>query len=313
MAGLVLGTFWTADAPRILDPVLAQELLLWLLAAVAVAGFAVVRLEYSEPTTVSERRFRGIYRGLDAALATSRTVRFAPFGPGRAYWALTGVRRDHLSHLRSPLWGYLAAVGPFSVSFSLFWAAVPAYLTEVGLATGAVFILFLASNVGATACFGRVGAVSLRIGATGAQTGALVARAVLFPLVAVVGGWSVGLRTPLLVVVFLAVGATWAVVGVTAYRPGHSTGGPRGPRRGARPLHRADGRRHRAGKRHRRRARRPGRLRRHLPRRRCRRPRRRRGRGRTGAGCPGAGHPSGTVDGNITFLFDNCIYRGENI
>jgi MFS family permease len=135
---------------------------------------------------------------------------------GRAYWALTGIRGRRVSRLRTPLWGYFASVALFAVGSALFWAPMPAYLTAAGLATGAVFVLFLLSNVGATACFGYVDAVSARLGATGAQTAALAARGIIFPLVAVVGGWTAGFRAPVLGALFLAVGVTWAVVAVTA-------------------------------------------------------------------------------------------------
>ena len=216
VAGLVVGAAWTAAAPSVLDPVFAQELLFGLLAATSAAGFLLVRLWYPDPASVSERRFRRVYRGLDVGPTVGRVVRWVPFGPGRAYWALTGLRPDHLRHLRTPLWRYLAAVGLFMVGSATFWAPMPAYLTAAGFATGPVFVLFLLSTVGSTVCFGRVDAVAARLGTTGAQIGALAVRAVLFPAVAVVGGWAVGVRAPLVGALFFGVGVTWAVVAVTA-------------------------------------------------------------------------------------------------
>ena len=216
VAGLLVGTVWTGAVPSVLDPVLAQQLLFWLLAAVAVAGFLVVRLRYPEPSTVSERRFREVYRTLGIGPTTGRVVRWVPIGPSRAYWALTGVRRDHLANLRTPLWRYFGSVALFAVGSAMFWAPMPAYLTAAGFAAGAVFVLFLLSNVGSTACFGHVDSVAARLGTTGAQTAALAVRVVLFPLVALVGGWTVGARGPVLGALFLGIGVTWAVIAVTA-------------------------------------------------------------------------------------------------
>jgi MFS family permease len=214
VAGLVVGTLWTVAAPRLFEPVFAQELLFWLLAVVAALGTAATRLWYPESVGISERRFRRIYRGLDIAPTTGRIIRSVPLGPGRAYWALTGVRRSHLGHLRTPLWRYLGAVACFSVGFAVFWAPMPAYLTAVEFSTGVVFVLFLLTNVGSTLCFGRVDGLTARVGATTAQVGALVVRAGFFPLVALVGGAAFGL--PALGVLFAAIGVTWAVIAVTA-------------------------------------------------------------------------------------------------
>lgn len=56
----------------------------------------------------------------------------------------------------------------------------------------------------------------MRLGTTGIQTGALAAGAIPFPVVAVLGGWTVGARAPLARTLLFAIGVTWAVVAVTA-------------------------------------------------------------------------------------------------
>lgn len=87
--------------------------------AVQIAGercgrrLPAVRLRDPDPTAVSERWFHRVYRGLDVSPTTGHVVGWVPFGPGSAYWALTSVRRDRLRRLRTPLYGYLAAVDLF--------------------------------------------------------------------------------------------------------------------------------------------------------------------------------------------------------
>jgi MFS family permease len=214
VVGLVVGTLWTVAAPRLFDSVFAQELLFWVLAGTATLGVMLTRLWYPEPVGISQRRFRHIYRGLDIGPTTGRIMRSVPIGSGRAYWALTSIRRSHLNHLKTPLWRYLGAVACFSVGFAVFWAPMPAYLTDIEFATGVVFVLFLLTNIGSTLCFSRVDSLTSRVGPSTAQVGALVARAVFFPLVALVGSTAFGL--PSLGVLFVAIGVTWAVIAVTA-------------------------------------------------------------------------------------------------
>lgn len=215
VGGLLLGTVWTGVATPVLGPVRAQTLLFRLLAAVAFAGLLVVRLEYPERPTVGPRRFRRWYRELGLSPVSARIVRAVPLGLGRTYWTLTGMRLDRSGPGR-PLAGYLAGVGLFATGFAVFWAPMPAYLTAVDLSTGAVFALFLLSSLGSAVCYDRVPPLSERLGSLEAQVGALGVRAVLFVGVALVGGWAAALRTPALAAAFFGIGATWAVVAVTA-------------------------------------------------------------------------------------------------
>lgn len=216
VCGLLVGTVWTAVEPLALGPRFSQVALFWLLAAIALAGLVVVRIHYPEPVSVPERRFRQFYRRIGVQPLTERVVRFAPIGPERAYWAIDAARAERIPDLGTPLWRYMAAVAVFSVGFAVFWAPMPAYLVGRELATGAVFALFLVSSVGSAVSYARVRGVSSRLGLVNTQTGALAVRGVLLPPVAVVGGLSTATRLPLLGALFAAIGATWAVVAVTA-------------------------------------------------------------------------------------------------
>lgn len=213
VGGLVVGTVWTAIVSTMLGPARAQEFLFVVLGAVAAVGFVIVRIWYPEPSDVSEGRFRSVYRRLDIGATTGRMMRSVPIGPGRAYWALTSVRRRHLSRLRTPIRSYFAAVGVFSLGFAVFWAPMPAYLADIGLETAIVFVLFLLANVGSAGSFNRIGAVSARFGSDRTQIAALGARVVLFPAVAIAGGTVLGF--PLLSALLVLIGITWAAIAIT--------------------------------------------------------------------------------------------------
>jgi MFS family permease len=218
VAGLVLGTGWTVLLPRVssLPSVASLRLLFALLAIVAAVGFGAVRLWYPDPTTIRDsvfrRRYRNIARG---TLGSGQFLRTVPFGPSRVYWSLVTLRPDRVRRLlETPLRRYLLATACFSTGFAVFWGPVPAFLTDRGLDTGTVFTLFLAGNLGSALTYARVARLTERLGGTTAQTGALLARVVLFPLVGVVG--ATALAAPAIAACFLAIGVTWAVIAVTS-------------------------------------------------------------------------------------------------
>lgn len=216
VGGLVAGTAWTAVAPRMgLDPVAAQRTLFPVLAGASAAGFLLVRVDYPEPPTLSEDRFRRIYRGLGrAGWGSGRYLRTVSYDPQRIYWGLRTLRTDRVGEaLDSPLRRYLLAAVCFSTGFAVFWGPMPAYLTGNGFASGTVFLLFLVANVGAAVTYTRVDDLSGRVGTGRAQGGALAARVILFPSVGLLGGLA--LAGPLLAVAFGLIGLTWAVIAVT--------------------------------------------------------------------------------------------------
>jgi predicted MFS family arabinose efflux permease len=90
---------------------------------------------------------------------------------------------------------------------------MPAFLTAGGLDTGTVFALFLAGNVGSASTYARVARLVERVGEPRAQTGALLARVVLFPAVGVVG--ATAFAAPGVALGFLLIGVTWGVIAVT--------------------------------------------------------------------------------------------------
>lgn len=216
VAGLVGGLAWTTVSPRLgIEPLLAQRLLFLVLAATAALGFLTVRVWYPEPVAVNARRFEQVYRRLGGAGANAgRLLRTVPYGPTRAYWALRSLRPERLREsLRRPIRRYLLAVTLYSVGFAVFWGPMPAFLREQGFADGTVFALFLAGTLGSALAYDRVGPLCRRVGNANAETGALAARVLLFPLVGAVGA-SVG--APVVGLLFAVIGVTWAIIGVVA-------------------------------------------------------------------------------------------------
>ena len=218
VGGLLLGSVWVPLATRITNPATARAWLFWLSAAAALAGALLAARWLPRETTVRPER-------LDARPAllalidrgAGRYVRTVPFATTRLYWALRSVAGGRPQRrLPGRLKAYLLAVGVFSVGFSVFWGPLPAYLSGY-YPDERVFWFFLASNVGSAAFFTRVGTWAATVGSRRLQTGALSARALLFPAVALVV-LVVGppIELPLLLVVFGAIGLTWAVIGVTA-------------------------------------------------------------------------------------------------
>jgi MFS family permease len=215
LVGLVGGLLWTLAAPRLgLQQLPAQRLLFLALAATAALALAVVRVWYPEQADVTTRRFAQVYRRLGAAGGNAgRLLRTVPYGPTRGYWALRTLRPGKLRDaLDRPLRRYLLAVTLFSAGFAVFWGPMPAFLRGRGFADGTVFALFLAGTLGSALAYDQVGALCRRAGTANAETGALAARVVLFPLVGVLGGV---VAAPVIGALFAAIGVTWAVIGVT--------------------------------------------------------------------------------------------------
>ncbi|WP_231736876.1 MFS transporter [Halobacterium sp. CBA1126] len=145
-----------------------------------------------------------------------RAARLAPFSGVRSFWALRRLHpRAFAGRLTPGLAGYLAAATLFFTGFAVFFGPLPAYLaTDLGLASGSVFALFLVSSAASAVAYERVGALAAARGPEAVQTAALAARVALFPSVAFASVLG-ALALPGLVVLFVAVGLTWAVVAVT--------------------------------------------------------------------------------------------------
>lgn len=218
VGGLALGAIWTPIGARLVGPVLAQRALFWLAALAAAVALALAVGWLPRETTVSADRLAGrtnVLARLDRG--AGRYVRTVPFATTRLYWGLRNVDLGRMrQRFSGALWAYLLAVAVFSAGFAAFWGPLPAFL-RAGYSDATVFWLFLAANLASAAFYGRAAGLSTRRGAGDLQGGALAARAVLFPLVGVVAlAAGPPVELPVLLVLFAAIGLTWAVIAVTA-------------------------------------------------------------------------------------------------
>lgn len=220
VAGLLAGAAWTSVAEVVLDPVIARQSFFWLCAGGgAVASILGARWLPRHPT-LEEERFLRVYRTFRRPrLGAGRYLKFVPYVPGRAYWGIRSFdARRAADRFSSALGAYLLAATLFSVGSAAFWAPMPAYLTGLGYTDGQVFALFVASSLGAALFYTRAGEWAVTGDLRTLQSRALGARAMLFPLVAVVGTVATTFDYHLVVIatLFVLVGVSWAVIAVTA-------------------------------------------------------------------------------------------------
>lgn len=231
-AGFVLGTVWTVGAGQVLPPALAQRSLFGVAAVVGVAS-ALLAARWLPRTGAVEAGPRRSDRVATLIARTNRAASDATFLFGRArfYWALRSLLARGPGALRTRLRVsrrlavYFLAASLFFTGFGTFWAPLPLYLTDAGLASGAVFGLYLVNNVGSTVLYATAGTLSGTRDVRLVQTGALGLRAACFLSfagLAVAGGRLLGVGGspglgPLVVVgaLLALVGASWAFVAVT--------------------------------------------------------------------------------------------------
>ncbi len=233
--GLVLGTVWPFVGGLFLPDAAVTRTLFWVLAACATGSVlgATRTLPAPDPEAhvTDDRRVRRVARLLARSRRGVRGAAFA-FSPNRLYWATSGLCLGRLrGRLDGPLATYFVAATLFFTGFAAFWAPLPLFLTEAEFGSAAVFGLYLVSSLASAVLYEVAGRLVARFDVRILQTGALTARGLLFPLVALVvglGGAALGLGTVALVLA--AVGVTWAVIAVvgTAIVTGLAAPGVRG-------------------------------------------------------------------------------------
>jgi len=217
--GLVLGTIWPLVGVRLVGTESATRALFWVLAACA--GVAVLGALRSLPDpgpadhVTNDRKLERVGRIVTASRRGIKGATFA-FAPNRLYWTTRGLDPRALSgRVDSALATYLAAAGLFFTGSAAFWAPLPLFLTDLGFDSGHVFGLYLVSSLASAVLYEGAGRVASRYDVRLLQSGALAARGLLFPAVALAAGLgALSLELGAVGLGLAAIGLTWAVIAV---------------------------------------------------------------------------------------------------
>ncbi|MCT9098290.1 MFS transporter [Haloarchaeobius sp. HME9146] len=217
--GLVLGTVWPFVGAQLVGATAVTRVLFWLLAACAAASVLGAARSLPRPTeedhVTSDREVRKVARLLSSSRRGIKGATFA-FSPNRLYWTMQSFHPQRLrGRLNPALVTYLAAAVFFFTGSAAFWAPLPLFFTELNFDSGQVFALYLASSLGSAVLYERAGQFAGKLDIRLLQSGALAARGLLFPAVALItgiGGVTYGLGVS--GVGLAAIGATWAFIAV---------------------------------------------------------------------------------------------------
>lgn len=218
--GLVLGAVWPVLGRPFLGPELATRGLFWLLAGcAAVAALLASRSLPAPPPgppVTTERAARRVARLLAASGRGGIRGATFVFAPNRLYWSSRDFHpRRLIDRLDPSMVTYLAAAVLFFTGFAAFWAPLPLFLTGAGFTAAQIFGLYLVSSLASAALYDRVGTLVGRTDVRLLQTGALAARGLLFPLVALGTGFGLlALELGVVAFVLVLIGGTWAVIAV---------------------------------------------------------------------------------------------------
>jgi len=215
--GLALGFLVIAGGSRFVTTLAAQRLFFLVCAASASAGLALgVRTLPSDPATAEVPSPGRLRRRLRTA--TRFNVRGAafPFTPGRIDVRRLRPRR-FADRFTPRLARYFLAVFLAFTGFGVFFAPLPAYLTDVGYSSTGIFALYLALNAAAAGFYGRAALLAARYNLATVQAGGLLARGLALPGIAVAGAVLGGLALAgTVAALFVVIGLAWAVIAVSA-------------------------------------------------------------------------------------------------
>lgn len=216
--GLALGFVIITVGGQVVEPITAQRIFFVSCAILAGIGFLLARrtLPPDLPTGDEPSRRRLQQAARRAARFNIRGAAF-PFTPTR-FDPRNLHHRQIIERFSPRLVTLFAAVFIVFTGFGIFFAPLPAYMTDGGFSAGDIFALYLILNVGAAVFFGRSAALAEQYNLVEVLTGGLLARGVLFPLVpiaiAILGGTMFGFG--IVSVFFFVIGTTWAIVAVMA-------------------------------------------------------------------------------------------------
>ncbi|WP_267643131.1 MFS transporter [Haloarchaeobius amylolyticus] len=217
--GLVLGTVWPLVATQLVGAEAVTRVLFWLLSACAALSVLGAARSLPNPApadhVTSDRKVRKVARLLSSSRRGVKGATFA-FSPNRLYWSTQAFHPRRLRGRVNPaLATYLLAAVLFFTGSAAFWAPLPLFFTELRFDSGQVFALYLASSLGSAVLYERAGSFAGKLDIRLLQSGALAARGVLFPTVALVTGiGTLTLGLGVAGVGLAAIGATWAFIAV---------------------------------------------------------------------------------------------------
>lgn len=216
--GLALGFIVIAIGTQVASTLTAQRAFFFACAASAGVGFVrAFQTLPPDPKPGEEPAPRRLRRRVrDAARFNIRGAAF-PFTPSR-FDPRDLHPRTFVDRFTPKLASYFLAVFIVFTGFGVFFAPLPAYLSDAGSTSSEIFGLYLVLNVGAAVYFGRVASLVSNYDLFPVHIGGLLARSFALPAVAVVGVVAGGtlLGQGVTGMVFVLIGLTWAVIAVTA-------------------------------------------------------------------------------------------------
>ena len=215
VSGLALGAVWSRVAAGLPDAGL-QELFYLLAALDLIAALLALRWIRERPVHLQKRGFPGVI--VVAGNMLVERFRYAPF---HLYYLARPRRLIEIFHGENrfgrQLTLYFRSVVLTFMGFSTFFVPLPIFFRQaLGLENSLIYAVWIVHPLISTLFYGRAGGLAERLGNRRVQRLALAVRIIVFPLAGLLPLVGQSLRIPLIMVLFLFTGSTWAMTNVTA-------------------------------------------------------------------------------------------------
>lgn len=216
--GLLVGFLVTSIGAAFFELITAQRMFFVICAGSAALGFLLAARGLppdhrpdDEPTPQELRRL-----SRRVPTVNLRAAAF-PFSPSR-YDPRNLKLRRFIDRFTPQLGLFFAAVLCAFIGFGVFFAPLPAYLSDIGYESGTIFGLYLILNLGAALVYDRVPALAARFATIPVHISALIVRGGTLPGIAIIGivAGGAAIEIGLTSVTFVVLGLTWAAIAVTA-------------------------------------------------------------------------------------------------
>ena len=215
VSGLAIGAIWSHIAAGLPDSGL-RELFYFLAALDLVAALLALHWIRERPVRLKRRGFPGAVVAVGNMLV--ERFRYAPF---HLYYLARPRRLIEIFHGENrfgrQLSLYFRSTVLVFIGFSAFFVPLPIFFHQaLGMDSSLIYAVWIVHPLVSTLFHGRAGGLAERWGNRRLQRLALSIRIVLFPLAGFLPLVGPGGRIPLILVLFLFTGATWAMTNVTA-------------------------------------------------------------------------------------------------